>query len=704
MPRQLLVTPALPYANGEIHLGHLVGYIQADIWVRAQRLYGNTVHFVCADDTHGTPIMLAAEKAGVAPETFVADVQKRHEQDFHEFGVAFDHFHSTHSPENQRITEQIYATLSAAGAIAKRSIQQLYDPEKQMFLPDRFVQGNCPKCGSADQYGDNCEVCGATYQPTELKNPRSVLSGATPILRDSEHYFFELGQFQAFLHDWLSGDVAPAGVKAKLREWFEGGLRPWDISRDAPYFGFEIPGTRLDGVAAKYFYVWLDAPIGYLAAFDAFCQRSGVSYDAFIGANSTAELHHFIGKDIVNFHGLFWPAVLKGAGLRTPTKLHVNGYLMVNGEKMSKSRGTFIMARTYLNQGLNPECLRYYFASKSGGGVDDIDLNLTDFAQRVNAELVGKLVNIASRCAGFVHAHFDGILPTLDSGELDYLAAAKRLELAAAPAYEAVDFSYVLREVMAVADSVNAKIADAAPWKLAKALAGGVAEPNESAETSAKLAAIVGYALNMYRLLVGWLKPVVPQLALASEAFLCAPLSAFSALLTPLPPGHRIAPFTPLLQRIESSQLDAMVAASRDSLAAKSELTPAKSTAKVKVAPAAIATDATAAGSINLEDFTKVELKIARILSAELVPEADKLLRLQLDIGGAQPRQVFAGIKSSYAPEALVGRLTLMVANLAPRKMRFGISEGMVLAASDAGGGPFLLSPDAGAQPGMRVK
>ena len=693
MSRQILVTPALPYANGQIHMGHLLGYIQADIWVRALRLSGHSVHFVCADDTHGTPIMLAAEKAGVTPEMFVAGVQVQHERDFADFGVAFDHFHSTHSRENQRLTEQIYLALQAAGAISKRSIQQLFDPEKQMFLPDRFVKGECPKCGKADQYGDNCEQCGATYQPTDLKNPRSVLSGAAPILRDSEHYFFELGQFQTFLADWLSGDVAPVGVKAKLREWFDSGLRPWDISRDAPYFGFEIPGTCLDGAPAKYFYVWLDAPIGYLAAFDAYCQRTGIDFNAFMGAASTAELHHFIGKDIVNFHGLFWPAVLKGAGMRTPTKLHVNGYLMVNGEKMSKSRGTFIMARTYLNQDLNPECLRYYYASKSGGAVDDVDLNLEDFAQRVNAELVGKLINIASRCAGFVQQHFEGRLPALSvDTEISYLAAAQRLDLACRPAFEAVDFGLVLREVMAVADIVNAKIAEAAPWTLAKA-----------PERRDELAAILGYSLNMYRLLIGWLKPVVPNLAAASETFLRSPLSNFAALMQPLPAGHEIAPFTALLGRVDKKQLDAMVAASVETMGVQ-EPKPLKPDKIIKVAEAIAPAAAVEGGTISIEDFSKVELKIARIVSAEAVPEADKLLRLLLDIGEAKPRQVFAGIKSAYAPEALVGRLTVMVANLAPRKMRFGMSEGMVLAASDANGGPFLLSPDAGAVLGMRVK
>ena len=689
MSRQILVTPALPYANGQIHLGHLLGYIQADIWVRAQRLQGNTAHFVCADDTHGTPIMLAAEKAGLSAQDYVKNIQIQHERDFADFGVQFDHYHSTHSPENQRLTELIYGRLQAAGAISKRSIQQLFDAEKSMFLPDRFVKGECPKCGTADQYGDNCENCGATYQPTDLKNPRSVLSNATPELRESVHYFFELGQFQSFLQNWLAGDVADAGVKAKLSEWFASGLKPWDISRDAPYFGFEIPDAP-----GKYFYVWLDAPIGYLASFDAYCQRAKLNFDEFLGAQSTAELHHFIGKDIVNFHGLFWPAVLHGAGMRTPTKLHVNGYLQVNGAKMSKSRGTFIMARTYLDQGINPECLRYYFAGKSAGSVDDVDLNLEDFAQRVNAELVGKLVNIASRCAGFVHAHFDGRLPKLDADdELSYLAAAERLRVNATAGYEAVDFAAVLREVMATADQVNARIAEAAPWNLAK---------NPDAKPA--LAKILSYSINMYRLLVGWLKPTIPKLAADSEAFLQAPLATFTELLQPLADQHAIASFSALFARLEKKQLDAMVAASTDTSAAPVQSTPVQKAAAATQKPAKVATNASPDTPLSIEEFGKVDLRIARIVSAEAVPEADKLLRLQLDVGESAPRQVFAGIKAAYAPETLVGRLTVLVANLAPRKMRFGLSEGMVLAASDERGGPFLLSPDSGAQPGMRVK
>ena len=695
--REILVTPALPYANGHLHLGHLVGYIQADIWVRAQRLFGHTVHFACADDAHGTPIMLAAQKAGLAPEHYIAPIQASHERDFADFGVHFDHYHSTHSEENREITEQIYRSLQAAGHISNRVIQQLFDPEKSLFLPDRYVKGECPKCGAKDQYGDNCEVCGAAYAPTDLKNPYSVLSGATPILRDSEHYFFELGRFQQFLTDWMTGPVAHSSVKAKLQEWLKAGLKPWDISRDAPYFGFRIPELAEE----KYFYVWLDAPIGYLASFKALCAKKQLEFEHFFKPGSTTELHHFIGKDIVNFHGLFWPATLHGAGFRTPTQLHVNGYLTVNGVKMSKARGTFIQARTYLDAGLQPEGLRYYFAGKSNSGVEDLDLNLEDFSLRVNADLVGKLVNIASRCAGFINKAGGTLCALSPDDDLAYLAASERLLQCGQSGYESGDFGSVLREVMAIADSVNARIAHAAPWQLAK-------DPVQSDA----LVAICSYAVNMYRLLIGWLAPVLPALAFESARFLNAPLHHFSELRSSLPGGHAIAEFRPLFSRVDPKQIAAMVEASKESMqAAEPQSVVAKSqspkTAPKKPAPEKSAqhpVDAVGERALfSIEDFNKVELRIAKIISAEAVPEADKLLRLQLDLGG-ETRQVFAGIKAAYAPETLVGRLTVMVANLAPRKMRFGISEGMVLAASDDTGGPFLLSPDSGAQPGMRVK
>ncbi len=582
-----------------------------------------------------------------------------------------------------------------------------------MFLPDRYVKGECPKCGAADQYGDNCENCGATYAPTDLKNPYSVVSGARPELRESEHYFFELAQFQDFLTTFLADvpdregepwlDTHP-GVRAKLREWLDAGLKAWDISRDAPYFGFQIPDAP-----GKYFYVWLDAPIGYLASFRAYCDRTGIDYNHYLMPGTSTELHHFVGKDIVNFHGLFWPAVLHGAGYRTPTGMHVNGYLTVNGAKMSKSRGTFIQARTYLDAGLNPEYLRYYYASKSSGGVDDLDLNLEDFALRVNADLVGKFVNIASRCAGFVAKNFDGRLAQLDAANLGFYAEqVARLHGRCRKAFDERDFGLVLRETMAVADLVNALIAERAPWVLAK---------DESKR--AELHAIVSLGISLFRLLAAWIKPIVPVLAQASEEFLDAPIQSFDDVALPLPAGHQINAFAALATRVDPKQVEAMIEASRDTLApapvaraiaAEAPPTKGVSAAAKAVGPApqppapspASATQTPA--PITIDQFTAIDLRIARIAAAESVPDADKLLRLQLDIGMLGTRQVFAGIKSAYDPATLVGRLTVMVANLAPRKMRFGMSEGMVLAASDERGGPFLLAPDDGAEPGMRVK
>ena len=670
MRRQILVTNALPYANGPLHLGHMVGYVQADIWVRFQRMADHDVHYVCADDAHGTPIMLAAEKAGVTPEAFIENVRSEHARDFADFGVAFDHYHSTHSPENQALSDLIYKRLNSSGAIARRTIQQLYDPVKQMFLPDRYIKGECPKCGSADQYGDNCEVCGAAYAPTDLKNPRSVVSGATPEMRDSEHYFFEVGKFQAVLGEWLAGDVAHPAVKAKLREWFDAGLRDWDISRDAPYFGFEIPDAP-----GKYFYVWLDAPVGYFASLQNWCAANDRNIDDYIAVGSDWEMWHFIGKDIVNFHGLFWPAMLKGAGLRLPTGLSVNGYLTVDGAKMSKSRGTFIRADTYL-QHLNPECLRYYYAAKLSDGVVDLDLNLDDFVARINSDLVGKYVNIASRCAGFISKRFDGRLAAAvhDPALLDRFAAEAET---IAGAYETRDFAAAVRRIMALADQANEVIQQNAPWVIAK-------DPAREAE----LHQVCTTFLNVFRLLTLYLKPVLPKLASEAEAFLAISALQWTDAATPLL-DHEIRPYQPLITRIETDRIKAMVDASREDLA-----------------PAAAAASAAASQSepIGINDFTKVDLRIARIDAAEAVEGADKLLRLTLDVGELGKRQVFAGIKSQYAPESLVGRLTVVVANLAPRKMRFGLSEGMVLAASFGDGKPFILSPDSGAEPGMRVK
>ncbi len=694
MTRTALVTNALPYANGPLHLGHLVGYIQADIWVRARRLRGDTVHYVCADDTHGTPIMLAAEKAGVTPETFIAGIQAGHERDFAAFGVAFDHYDSTHSAANRELTELFYARLDAGGHIGKRNVAQFYDPAKGMFLPDRYIKGICPNCGTPDQYGDNCENCGATYAPTELKEPKSVLSGATPELRDSEHYFFEVGRFEAFLREWLAGDVAVPGVKAKLMEWLdsEGGLRAWDISRDAPCFGFEIPGAP-----GKYFYVWLDAPIGYLSSFRNLCATTGADFDAYLKPNSAAELHHFIGKDIVNFHGLFWPAVLRGSGHRAPTRLHVNGYLTVDGAKMSKSRGTFVMARTYLDVGLEPEALRYYFAAKSSGGVDDLDLNLADFTARVNADLVGKFVNLASRCAGFIEKRFDGRL----AAALPEPETCARFAAALAgvrEAYERNDPAAAIRQVMALADEANKYIDEKKPWVLAKELDNG----RDGAD--AELQAVCTQGLNLFRVLAAGLKPILPRTATQAEEFLAAPVYAWGDLGAPLL-AHRIRPYAPLFTRIDPKLIDAMTEASRDTLAAASPAgAAAAATGKVEAKAIAAAT-APATEYIGIDDFARLDLRIGKVLVCEFVEGSDKLLRFELDAGELGRRQIFSGIRASYGePDKLVGRNVVFIANLAPRKMRFGTSEGMILSAGFDGGALALLDVDTGALPGMPVK
>ena len=687
MPRNALVTNALPYANGPLHLGHLVGYIQADIWVRARRMAGDTVHYVCADDTHGTPIMLAAEKAGTTPEAFIAGIQAQHERDFADFFVAFDHYDSTNSAGNRALTEAIYAKLDNSGHVSRRSVAQLYDPVKGMFLPDRYVRGICPNCGTPDQYGDNCENCGATYAPTDLKEPRSVVSGAVPELRESEHFFFELGQFTDFLREWLSGDVAVPGVKAKLAEWIdgEGGLRPWDISRDAPYFGFEIPGHP-----GKYLYVWIDAPIGYLSSFQALCQARGIDFDSYLRADSTAELHHFIGKDIVNFHGLFWPAVLHGSGHRAPTRLHVNGYLTVDGAKMSKSRGTFVMARTYLDAGLDPEALRYYFAGKTSGGVDDLDLNLSDFIARVNSDIVGKFVNLASRCAGFIEKRFDGQLTAALPDEAQY----RRFVAALQPiidAYERNEAATALRLTMALADEANKYIDEHKPWVLAK---------QEGAD--AELQAVCTQGLNLFRVLAAALKPVLPRTTAQAEAFLDTPIAHWADVDAPLL-ARAIKPYAPLFTRIDPKQIDAMIDASKDTLAA-APVAPATPAKKAEAAPAA-KQDANAAAIIGIDDFAKLDLRIGKVLECGFVEGSDKLLRFLLDAGELGQRQIFSGIRASYGePEKLVGRNVVFIANLAPRKMRFGVSEGMILSAGFDGGGLSLLDADAGAQPGMPVR
>jgi methionyl-tRNA synthetase len=700
-PNPTLVTSALPYANGHLHLGHLVGYIQADIWVRARRMQGATTHFVCADDTHGTPIMLAAEKAGLTAEQFIADIQASHEKDFAAFGVKFDHYDSTHSAANRQLTEEIYAKLQQRGAISVRTIQQLFDPEKQMFLPDRYIKGECPKCGTPDQYGDNCENCGATYSPTDLKNPRSVVSGATPVLRDSEHYFFQLGQFTEFLSDWMKGDVANSGVKAKLREWIDAGLRDWDISRDAPYFGFEIPGAP-----GKFFYVWLDAPIGYLSSFKNLCEKTGSDFDQFLDAdrnkNGETELHHFLGKDIVNFHGLFWPAVLNGAGYRSPDKLHVNGYLMVNGDKMSKSRGTFIMARTFLDVGLNPETLRYYFATKSNGGVDDIDLNFDDYTARVNSDLVGKYVNIASRAAGFVEKYFSGKLDRHPAeGGIDHSTAVLAHKQTFLSDYESGDFASVTRESMRLCDYLNQRWDESKPWLLAK-------DP----ERHEDLHRICSEVLTGFYLISVYLHPMLPELTKQAFNLFGKDLSTFDDMLHSLP--TEIKTYQPLLTRIDPKNIEAMIEASKDSLAPTEPATaPAKKVAAK--APPTIATSPMQSAPshqpqapsdyIGIEDFAKLDLRIGKVLECEFVEGSDKLLRFKLDAGDLGERQIFSGIRAAYQePEKLVGRSVVFIANLAPRKMRFGISEGMILSAGSGGDDLFLLDVDAGSKAGMPVK
>ena len=680
-PRKILVTSALPYANGSIHLGHMLEYIQTDMWVRFQKHRGNQCTYVCADDAHGSAIMLRAEKEGITPEQLIANVQAEHSADFAEFLVDFDNFHSTHAEENRELSSAIYIKLREAGHIATRSITQYFDPEKKMFLADRFIKGTCPKCSAEDQYGDNCEKCGATYAPTDLKNPKSAISGATPVLKDSEHFFFKLPDFDAMLKSWTRSGALQDAVANKIAEWLDAGLQQWDISRDAPYFGFEIPDAP-----GKYFYVWLDAPIGYMASFKNLCaRRPELDFDAYWAKDSTAELYHFIGKDIVNFHALFWPAMLEGAGYRKPTAINVHGYLTVNGQKMSKSRGTFIKARTYLDH-LSPEYLRYYYASKLGRGVDDLDLNLEDFVQKVNSDLVGKVVNIASRCAGFIHKGNAGVLvegnaaPELTEA---FLAAAPSI----AEAYEARDFARAMREIMGLADRANAWIADKAPWAMAKV------EGKQD-----EVQAVCALGINLFRQLIIFLKPVLPVLATDAEAFLnVEPLTwdDHRVLLA----NHQLNAFKPLMTRIDPVKVQAMTDASKEDLAASQTDTGAQApqgNGELVKEPLA--------AEIDFDAFAAVDLRVALIVKAEAVEGADKLLRLTLDIGDEQ-RNVFSGIKSAYPnPAELEGRLTMMIANLKPRKMRFGISEGMVMAAGPGGEEIYLLSPDSGAKPGQRIK
>lgn len=668
--RKILVTSALPYANGPIHLGHLVEYIQTDIWVRFQKMRGHECHYICADDAHGTPIMLRANREGITPEQLIAQVEAQHRADFDAFGVAFDHYHSTHSEENKTLSSLIYQRLRDGGHINSRSITQAYDPVKNMFLPDRFIKGDCPKCGATDQYGDNCEACGATYSPMELKNAVSAISGEKPIEKDSLHYFFNLGNFSDMLNDWTRAGHLQTEVSNKMAEWLENGLQEWDISRDAPYFGFEIPDAP-----GKYFYVWLDAPIGYMASFKAFCDKQGLDFDSFWGTDSTAELYHFIGKDIIYFHALFWPAMLHGANFRTPSAIFAHGFLTVNGEKMSKSRGTFIKARTYLDH-LNPEYLRYYFAAKLSAGVDDIDLSFDDFTQRVNADLVGKVVNIGSRCSGFISKRFDGMLSD-DCAEPDLFQQFIDAETTIADLFDSREYGKAMREIMALADKANQYIDEKKPWLIAK-------EEGKDLE----LQQVCSVGLNLFRILIAYLKPVIPSLAANAEQFLNLTEQLWPNAAQPLL-AHRINAFTPLMTRVDPEKIAAIVEASKENL----EKTPA---------PAAKRFDPIAE-AIEIDDFAKIDLRIAKILKAEHVEGAEKLLHLTVDIGD-ETRSIFAGIKSAYAPEDLIGKLTVVVANLKPRKMRFGLSEGMVLAAGPGGKDIWVLSPDDGAQPGMRVK
>lgn len=672
--RKILVTCALPYANGAIHLGHMLEHIQADIWVRFQRMRGHEVYFICADDAHGTPIMLKAQQLGVSPEQLIAQVNTEHQADFSDFHISFDNYHSTHSKENRTLSEFIYHRLQQNGFIKNRTISQLYDPEKGMFLPDRFVKGTCPKCKAPDQYGDNCEVCGATYSPTELIDPKSVVSGATPVMRESAHFFFDLPAFSDMLQAWTRSGSLQEQVANKMQEWFESGLQQWDITRDAPYFGFEIPDAP-----GKYFYVWLDAPIGYMGSFRNLCNKQPhIHFDEFWNPSSTTELYHFIGKDIVYFHSLFWPAMLEGSQLRKPTNIFVHGYVTVNGAKMSKSRGTFIQARTYLDY-LDPDCLRYYYAAKLSSRIDDIDLNLEDFVQRVNTDIVNKVVNLASRNAGFINKRFSSKLSdTLaDSGLYQtFVNAAQEI----GHAYESREYGRAVRDIIALADVANRYIDEQAPWLVAK-------EEGRDAD----LQSICSMGINLFRVLITYLKPILPALAERTEAFLNVPLT-WQGITTPLL-GHSINSFKALFNRIEMSKIDAMIAEGKQVAAAAAK--PAIN------GPLA---DSPLQETITFDDFAKIDMRIVAITRAELVEGSDKLLRLQLDLGG-ENRQVFSGIRAAYPdPSVLEGRLTVMVANLAPRKMRFGISEGMVMTAGPGGNDIYLLSPDSGAQPGQQVK
>jgi len=665
--RRILVTSALPNANGAIHLGHLFEHIQTDIWVRFQRMTGNECYYVCADDAHGTATMLAAERLGTTAEAMIESLRLEHADDLRRFHVGHDNYYSTHSPENEQLTAAIYERLAADGRTFTAEVEQLYDPERKLFLADRFVKGTCPRCGAEDQYGDNCQECGATYDATELGNPRSLLSDSTPELRSSVHYFFDLAQFSDFLNEYTASDAVQPEVANKLAEWLTGGLKAWDISRDGPYFGFTIPGAE-----GKYFYVWMDAPVGYMASFKNLCEKTeGLEFDDFWREDSDAEVHHFIGKDIINFHHLFWPAVLRGAGYRTPTKVHTHGFITVDGVQMSKSRGTFINAGTYLEH-LDPEYLRYYYATKLAAHLDDVDIQLDDFVQRVNSDLVGKVVNIASRCAGFIHRGFEGLLSSeVHDEELWEAVSGARQRLA--ELYERGDVGRAVREITALADRANQYIALHEPWK-------HVNDPQRRDEVQG----VCSLGINVFRALVVYLKPILPAMAAKAETFLNVEALVWEDAATPLG-THEIRRFKPLFTRIDRKDVDKVVAAT------KAEAEPETSNEAHEES-----------AEIGIDDFARIDLRVAKVLEADFVDGADKLIELRLDVGDAA-RTVFAGVREAYDPKTLVGRLVVVVANLAPRKMRFGTSEGMVLAAGPGGEEIFLVSPDSGAKPGMRV-
>jgi methionyl-tRNA synthetase len=669
--RQILVTSALPYANGDIHLGHMLEYIQTDIWARYQRARGHECYFAWADDAHGTPVMLWAREEGKPPEELIDRMNQVHKADFRDFGISYDNYSSTHTDYNRQLVELIYQRLDEGGYVARRNIRQFYDEREGMFLPDRFIRGTCPKCRTEDQYGDSCEACGSTYSPTDLIDPRSAVSGSAPVMKESEHYFVQLSAFEEPLKAWMQSGALQPEVANKMQEWFTDGLRDWDISRDAPYFGFRIPGTE-----DKYFYVWVDAPIGYFASFRELCERKGLDFDAWLSSDSDTELYHFIGKDIVYFHTLFWPAMLMGANFKTPTAVYAHGFLTVDGAKMSKSRGTFIRARTYLDH-LQPDYLRYYFAAKLGPGTADIDLNLEDFVQRVNSDMVGKVVNIASRCAGFIQRHFDGALAdVLPQAELYQAFVAEREAIA--DDLQGRNYQSAIRRIMALADQANRYIDDEKPWQMIK---------QEGMQDQVQ--AVCTQGINLFRVLMTYLAPVVPFTAGRAAEFLGRELDDWSGIDEPML-GVAVNAFKPLLTRIDPRKLEAIVEESKESLQA------AAAGAQDEPAHPELADE------ITIDDFLKVDLRIARIVKAESVPDADKLLKLTLDIGSGT-RAVFAGIKSAYDPADLEGRLTVMVANLKPRQMRFGTSEGMVLAAGPGGSDLFVLTADDGAVPGMRV-